>query len=62
MTEASHPVALFTGQRADLPFEEVRRLAAGRGCDGVEVAPAGEPSKWVTLQALRVLDRWDSQG
>ena len=29
-----HPVTLFTGQWADLPFEEVARLAADWGYDG----------------------------
>ncbi len=32
------PVTLFTGQWADLPFEEVCRLAASWGYDGVEIA------------------------
>ena len=27
--EARHPVTLFTGQWADLPFDEVARRAAG---------------------------------
>ena len=35
---ASHPVTLFTGQWADLPFEEVARLAAEWGYDGLEIA------------------------
>jgi len=25
-------------------------------------APAGEPSKWLTLHAIRVLDWWDAAG
>jgi sugar phosphate isomerase/epimerase len=33
---------LFTGQWADLPFEEVCRLAAGWGYDGLEVACWGD--------------------
>ncbi|GHD04844.1 sugar phosphate isomerase/epimerase family protein [Zhihengliuella salsuginis] len=33
---------LFTGQWADLPLEEVARLAAGWGYDGLEIAVAGE--------------------
>ena len=36
--ENSHPVTLFTGQWADLPFEEVARLAAEWGYDGLEIA------------------------
>ncbi|MCR2825048.1 sugar phosphate isomerase/epimerase family protein [Microbacterium sp. zg.Y909] len=39
---AHHPVTLFTGQWADLPFEEVARLAAGWGYDGLEVAASGD--------------------
>ena len=40
--EASHPVTLFTGQWADLPFEEVARLAASWGYDGLEIACSGD--------------------
>ena len=36
------PVTLFTGQFADLPFEEVCRLAAGWGYDGLEIACWGD--------------------
>lgn len=32
------PVTLFTAQWADLPFEEVARLASGWGFDGLEIA------------------------
>src|SRR5690606_15081584 len=39
---ASHPVTLFTGQWADLPFEEVARLAAEWGYDGLEIAASGD--------------------
>jgi sugar phosphate isomerase/epimerase len=42
MTAATHPVTLFTGQWADLPLEEVARLAAGWGYDGLEIACSGE--------------------
>lgn len=38
----THPVTLFTGQWADLPFDEVARLAAGCGYDGLEVAASGD--------------------
>ncbi|HEU5127999.1 MAG TPA: sugar phosphate isomerase/epimerase family protein [Glycomyces sp.] len=36
------PITLFTGQWADLPFEEVCRLASGWGYDGLEVACWGD--------------------
>ncbi|WP_335986271.1 sugar phosphate isomerase/epimerase family protein [Glycomyces sp. MUSA5-2] len=36
------PITLFTGQWADLPFEEVCRLAASWGYDGLEVACWGD--------------------
>ncbi|MGX1770808.1 sugar phosphate isomerase/epimerase family protein [Nocardia brasiliensis] len=36
------PVTLFTGQWADLPFEEVCALAAGWGYDGLEIACSGD--------------------
>ncbi|PSK98390.1 sugar phosphate isomerase/epimerase [Murinocardiopsis flavida] len=36
------PVTLFTGQWADLPFEEVCRRAAEWGYDGVEIATWGD--------------------
>ncbi|WP_405862440.1 sugar phosphate isomerase/epimerase [Streptomyces sp. NBC_01515] len=42
MTTGTHPVTLFTGQWADLPLEEVARLASGWGYDGLEVACSGE--------------------
>jgi sugar phosphate isomerase/epimerase len=42
MTESSRPVTLFTGQWADLPFEEVAALAAGWGYDGLEIAASGD--------------------
>ena len=38
----SRPVTLFTGQWADLPFEDVCRLAAGWGYDGLELACWGD--------------------
>jgi sugar phosphate isomerase/epimerase len=38
----TRPVTLFTGQFADLPFEEICRLAAGWGYDGVEIACWGD--------------------
>jgi sugar phosphate isomerase/epimerase len=36
------PVTLFTGQWADLPFEEVCTLASGWGYDGLEIACWGD--------------------
>lgn len=39
---AEHPVTLFTGQWADLPFEEVAALAASWGYDGLEIAASGD--------------------
>ncbi|MCT9934665.1 sugar phosphate isomerase/epimerase [Planotetraspora sp. A-T 1434] len=38
----TRPVTLFTGQWADLPFEEVCRLAAEWGYDGLEIACWGD--------------------
>ncbi|MDT3439521.1 MULTISPECIES: sugar phosphate isomerase/epimerase [unclassified Pseudofrankia] len=38
----ARPVTLFTGQWADLPFEEVARLASGWGYDGLEIACWGD--------------------
>jgi len=37
-----HPITLFTGQWADLPLEEVAKLAAGWGYDGLELAASGD--------------------
>ena len=38
----SRPVTLFTGQWADLPLEEVARLASSWGYDGLELACWGD--------------------
>ena len=38
----SRPITLFTGQWADLPFEEVAQLAAEWGYDGLEIACSGD--------------------
>lgn len=38
----ARPITLFTGQWADLPFEEVARLASGWGYDGLEIACSGD--------------------
>ena len=45
----SRPITLFTGQWADLPLEEVARLASEWGYDGLELACWGDhvdPSRW----------------
>ena len=42
MSDSPRPVTLFTGQWADLPFEEVAALAAGWGYDGLEIAASGD--------------------
>ena len=34
----ARPVTLFTGQWADLPFDEICRLASEWGYDGLEIA------------------------
>ena len=39
---APRPVTLFTGQWADLPFEDVARLAGDWGYDGLEIACWGD--------------------
>lgn len=38
----TRPITLFTGQWADLPFEEVARLAGEWGYDGLEIASWGD--------------------
>ena len=38
----ARPITLFTGQWADLPFEEVCRLAGEWGYDGLEIACWGD--------------------
>jgi sugar phosphate isomerase/epimerase len=40
--DVARPITLFTGQWADLPFEEVCRLAASWGYDGLEIACWGD--------------------
>jgi sugar phosphate isomerase/epimerase len=45
----SRPITLFTGQWADLPFEEMVKLASDWGYDGLEIACWGDhldPSRW----------------
>ena len=38
----TRPVTLFTGQWADLPLEDVAKLASNWGYDGLEIACSGE--------------------
>ena len=38
----ARPYTLFTGQWADLPFEEVARLASEWGYDGLEIAASAD--------------------
>jgi sugar phosphate isomerase/epimerase len=60
------PITLFTGQWADLPFEEVARLASSWGYDGLEVACWGDhldPNRGATDDAYldekrAVLDKY----
>ena len=52
----TRPITLFTGQWADLPFEEVCRLASEWGYDGLEIACWGdhfEVDKALADDALR---------
>ncbi len=41
-TDMARPITLFTGQWADLPFEEVARLASEWGYEGLEIACWGD--------------------
>lgn len=42
LEDMARPITLFTGQWADLPFEEVARLAGEWGYDGLEIACWGD--------------------
>jgi len=60
----SRPITLFTGQWADLPFDEVARLAGEWGYDGLEIACWGDHldvSRWDDAAYVRsrreILDR-----
>jgi sugar phosphate isomerase/epimerase len=47
----ARPITLFTGQWADLPFEEVARLAGEWGYDGLEIACWGDHfDPWAALE------------
>ena len=69
MSGSTHPVTLFTGQWADLPFEEVARLAASWGYDGLEIAASGdhldlqraEDDPGYLASRLEILDRYGLQ-
>lgn len=61
----ARPITLFTGQWADLPFEEVARLAGQWGYDGLEIACWGDhldPNRWDDEKyiqgKLEILDRY----
>ncbi|MBL0748553.1 sugar phosphate isomerase/epimerase, partial [Nocardioides sp. G10] len=65
----TRPITLFTGQWADLPFEEVCRLASGWGYDGLEIACWGDHfDPWAAVEddsyvpaKLEVLKKHDLQ-
>ncbi|WP_125776712.1 sugar phosphate isomerase/epimerase family protein [Antribacter gilvus] len=61
----TRPITLFTGQWADLPLEEVARLASGWGYEGLELACWGDhldPWRWDDEEyvqgRLDLLDRY----
>ncbi len=62
----ARPITLFTGQWADLPFEEVAKLAADWGYDGLEIACWGDhldPNRWDDAEYVQgKLDLLDSLG
>ncbi len=60
----TRPITLFTGQWADLPFEEVARLASAWGYDSLEIACWGDhldPWRWdddaYVADRLAILER-----
>ena len=60
------PITLFTGQWADLPLEEVAKLASGWGYDGLELACWGDhldPWRWdepgYVEGKLELLEKYD---
>jgi sugar phosphate isomerase/epimerase len=60
----ARPITLFTGQWADLPFEDVARLAGEWGYDGLEIACWGDhldPWRWdddaYVQEKLDILER-----
>ena len=65
----TRPITLFTGQWADLPFEEMCRLASGWGYDGLEIACWGDHfDPWAAVEddgyvpaKLEMLKKYDLQ-
>ncbi len=65
----TQPITLFTGQWADLPFDEVAKLASGWGYDGLEIACSGDHLDiWRAAEddaylqdRLDILDRYNLQ-
>ena len=63
------PITLFTGQWADLPFEEMCKLASGWGYDGLELACWGDHfDPWAAVEdesyvpaKLEMLKKYDLQ-
>lgn len=57
MEQKTTPVTLFTGQWADLPLEEVAKLASSWGYDGLELACSGDHlDVWRAAEDQRYLD------
>ena len=65
----TRPITLFTGQWADLPFEEMCKLASGWGYDGLEIACWGDHfDPWAAVEddgyvpaKLEMLKKYDLQ-
>ena len=60
----TRPITLFTGQWADLPFEEMCKLASGWGYDGLEIACWGDHfDPWAAVEddALRPRQAGDAE-
>ena len=54
----ARPITLFTGQWADLPFEEVAKLASGWGYDGLEIACWGDHfDPWAAVEEDGYVER-----
>ena len=54
----TRPITLFTGQWADLPLEEVARLASEWGYDGLEIACWGDHlDPWRAAEELKMTAR-----
>lgn len=67
MSESRLPVTLFTGQWADMPFEELARRASEWGYDGLEIAASGDhldlkradDDDSYVKERLEILDRYN---